>query len=54
MFEGLTAFIGAGAERARGRTDSARRRARAGWASVGLPTRVEHVYTLFLPEFWHM
>jgi hypothetical protein len=48
------AFIGAGVARAHGRTDRVQGRAHAGWVNPGLPTRVEHMVALFLPEFSHV
>jgi hypothetical protein len=51
---GLLAFIGAGVRRARDGLDRAPGRARAGWANADVPTRVEHVCALFLPEFWRV
>jgi hypothetical protein len=41
-----------GREEGTRRTCCARGRARAGWANAGVPTRVEHVCALLLPEFW--
>jgi hypothetical protein len=39
---------------ARGGLDRTPGRARAGWASSGVPTKVEHVCPCVLPKFWHV
>jgi hypothetical protein len=53
--QGLLAFIGAGARRARGGLDRAQGRASAGVGrTLACRPRVEHVCAFLLPEFWRV